>query len=250
MITTAIINRKGGTGKTVTTVNLAYSLTLLGKKVLVVDADSQRDLSKMFRVPLTARTTICDVLLNSASMKKGIRKTSYPNLHILPGEEVLEALIDIHASALLWALNEVKDEYDFCLIDSPPSMQISTVNVLIASDYIICPMELDGFSDGGVCAIDRLLEQCREYNENVELLGAMITKYRSNKGNNKMVENMMLYPSFPLMDTVIRYDSKVAHSTRVRKPLMKCASRAKATADYMELAKEFMEKVGVPWQED
>lgn len=250
MITTAIINRKGGVGKTVTTVNLAYSLTLLGKKVLVVDADSQRNLSKMFRVPLTARTTICDVLLNSASMKKGIRKTKYPNLHILPSEESLESLKDIHASALLWALNEVKDEYDICLIDSPPSMQISTVNVLIAADYVISPMELDGFADGGVNAIDRLLEQCREYNEGVELLGALITKYRSNKGNNDMVRDLMMNPSFPLMDVVIRYDSKVAHSTRIRKPLMKCASKAKATADYIELAKEFLEKVGATWQED
>lgn len=245
MITTAIINRKGGVGKTVTTVNLAYSLTQLGKKVLVVDADSQRDLSKMFRVPLTARTTICDVLLNSASMKKGIRKTNYDNLHILPGEERLESLKDIHESALLWALSEVEDNYDVCLIDSPPSMQISTVSVLFASDYVLAPMELDGFSDGGVLAIDRLLEQCREYNEGIDFMGALITKYRSNKGNNEMVKYMMENPSFPLMDTVIRFDAKVPHSTRVRKPLMKCASKARATADYLELAREFLEKAGV-----
>lgn len=245
MIITAIINRKGGVGKTVTTANLAYSLTLQGKRVLMVDADSQCNLSRLFRVPLTARTTIADIYLNSASTRRAIRKTRYDNLHILPGDERLEALKDIHESTLLWALNEVKEEYDICLIDCPPSMQLSTVNILIAADHVMVPMELDSFSLSGVLALDRLIEQCREYNEGIELLGVVITKYRSNRGNNEMIRGMLEQPLFPMMETVIRYDTKVSHSIRVCKPLMKCASKGKAAMDYLELANEYLEKVGM-----
>lgn len=246
MITIAVINRKGGVGKTITTTNLGYNLSqMYGKKVLLVDADSQRDLSKMWRVPVTAKHTIYDVLTDKKKSYLVTRRTQYKSLNIIPGDERLEILNEISENALLNGLEIVEDSYDFCIIDCPPSMQISTVNALIAADYVISPMKLDAFSSGGVFAIDGLIEQCREYNPDIEFMGALITMYRSNKNANNMVRDLVEEPPFSVMDTVIRFDTAVDRSTVVRKPLAKCASRGKAAADYMSLAKEVIEKAGV-----
>lgn len=245
MITTSIINRKGGTGKTITTTNLAYKLSEMGYKVLLIDADSQRDLSKIYRASRNARTTICNVLDDPKTIWKGIRNTKYDQLNILPGDEGLEIMHDIDPHSLSVALEEMKNEFDFCLIDCPPSMQITTVSALIASDYVIAPMKLDAFSSGGVFAIDKLIEQCREYNQNIEFLGALITMYRPNKNANRMVEDLIFNPPFPIMDTVIRYDTAVDRSTVSRKPLAKCAKNGKAAEDYENLALEFLRKVEV-----
>lgn len=244
MITTSVINRKGGVGKTTTIINLAWHLSNdHGYKVLLIDADSQGNLTDLCGMIRNASITICDVLVNTASLEKGIRKTKYPQIYVLPGDERLESMHDISENALMWALDEVKDEYDFCFIDCPASMQISTVNALIASDYVIAPMKLDGFSQKGVLAMDRLVTQCTEYNEKLVFLGALITMYRSNKSTNKMIVDIVESSGMTVMETVISYDPAAERVLRNKKPFAKGASRGKAAADYKALAEEFLSEV-------
>ena len=154
----AIINLKGGVGKTITSINTAYVLSEIGKKVLVVDNDKQGNTSKFFGVHSYERASLADIMAKGASAADVIRKTEFKNIDVIPANmELLTAnkavLLDTtkpQQVRIKAALEAVQGDYDFCIIDCAPDINMSVINALTAADEFIIPIKIDNFTLDGV----------------------------------------------------------------------------------------------------
>lgn len=239
MKTIAITNYKGGVGKTVTAVNLAYNLAAGGRRILLVDADPQAYTSYMMR-QYERKASLCGVLTGKP-IKKAIFK-AYEKLYILPASSDLEAVEGIEPDTLKNKLSELS-EYDYCIIDCNSSMQIFTINALTAADYVITPFKPDQFSVKGLTMFQDYLFQISEYNPDIVYMGALAVMYRGTKSQKDILEEILAENICPIMDTFIADREAVNTSIRQRKPLSLHRKKDTATADYLELTLEVIERL-------
>ena len=188
----SVANQKGGVGKTTTTVNLGACLAQDGKKVLLIDSDAQGNATSGLGVRKPdVKQDIYDVLVNEVSIKETIIKTSRENLSIVPatlqlaGAEIELTSMMARESRLKSALAEVSDEYDFILVDCPPSLGHLTINAFTASDAILIPVQCEYYALEG---LSQLLNTVRlvqkHFNPGLEIEGVLLTIYdaRTNLG--------------------------------------------------------------------
>lgn len=185
----AIANQKGGVGKTTTAINLSSAFAHFGKKVLLIDFDSQGNASKGLGIDsLSLPHTIYDVLLKEIRPSLAIRETGEANLDILPSNLKLANIdIAIHKNGLTNpffllkdALKEVEKDYDLIIIDCPPSLGILNINALIASDSVIIPVQCEFFAMEGVAAILSSINKIQnDYNPKLKIEGFLLTMYDS-----------------------------------------------------------------------
>ena len=188
----SVANQKGGVGKTTTTVNLGACLAQDGKKVLLIDSDAQGNATSGLGVRKPdVKQDIYDVLVNEVSIKETIIKTSRENLSIVPatlqlaGAEIELTSMMARESRLKSALAEVSDEYDFILVDCPPSLGHLTINAFTASDAILIPVQCEYYALEG---LSQLLNTVRlvqkHFNPGLEIEGVLLTMYdaRTNLG--------------------------------------------------------------------
>ena len=149
----AVVNQKGGVGKTTTTINLAAALTLKGKKVLLIDMDPQGNAATGLGIPRASREiTIYDVLVDGAALSDATLETSVPGLKLIPSHvDLAGAELEIgdragRTTILRDAINEVSSQYDYVLIDCPPSLNLLTVNALSASRSVLVPLQCEFFA--------------------------------------------------------------------------------------------------------
>ena len=231
MRTISIINLKGGVAKTTSSINIAYILTARGYRVLLVDNDKQGDCSR----GLNRRTSDGD----------GIDRIMTANLGLLTANmEVTMDRVRPQQNRLRKALQQISDQYDFCVVDNAPDINISVINALTAANDVLIPVEVD---DNTLEGMKELLEQIEEVKEelNPELqnVKCFISKYqRLNEAHTQGAD--VIQDCYPTMDTRIRASAVVARSTFARIPVALYSPRSAAAEDYEKLVTEYLNMIG------
>ncbi|WP_294550272.1 ParA family protein [uncultured Pseudoflavonifractor sp.] len=247
--TIAIVNQKGGVGKTTTCVNLAAALKEEGARVLVCDFDPQANATSGFGVDkTTASPNIYDVLINGADVKRAVVETPYgdviPANKALAGATVEMIAIDKREYLLKNALDQLSDRYDYILIDCPPSLELLTLDSLCAADTVLVPVQceyyaLEGLSD--LLSTIRIVK--RSLNPAIELEGVVLTMYdgRTNLSMQVAEEVKRHFPG-QVYATVIPRNVRLAEAPSYGKPVTAYDSLSRGAEAYQELAREVMEK--------
>ncbi|MDT2596347.1 AAA family ATPase [Enterococcus dongliensis] len=245
----SVANQKGGVGKTTTTVNLGACLAYDGKKVLLIDSDAQGNATSGLGVRKPdVKQDIYDVLVNEVPIKETIIETSRENLSIVPatlqlaGAEIELTSMMARESRLKSALAEVSDEYDFILIDCPPSLGHLTINAFTASDAILIPVQCEYYALEG---LSQLLNTVRlvqkHFNPGLEIEGVLLTMYdaRTNLGA-EVVEEVRRYFQEKVYDTIIPRNVRLSEAPSHGKPIIDYDPRSKGAEVYQALAKEVL----------
>ena len=255
MKTLSIINLKGGVAKTISAVTMGYILAAeRGYKVLLIDNDKQGNASKMLGRHSYERSGIEHIMTERLpNMAAVIQQTEYEGLDIIPANMTL---IEANASVMIdqkrpqhdrikKALARVSDRYDFCIIDNAPDINISTVNALVASDYVMIPVTIDDFALDGLQELMEQVENTREdMNTELVMLGCFTTQYIKREEADQQGDELMREMGFPIFETRIRRTPKVKESTFAHVPVPLYSDRCAAAVDYRKLVDEFLERSG------
>ena len=243
----SIFNIKGGVAKTTSTANLGACLSQEGKKVLLVDLDPQSNLTKLFKAYSMEDLTVSDVLLDKhLDIHKAIKKTDFENIDILPANINLtftdrEILIDNKRSQqnrLAKALAQLNNEYEYCLIDCPPSLNMITTNALCASDEVFVPIKIDKFAlDGLEYLLESIEDMKDEFNPNLNFKGCFITMDSATTVNKVIKQELKKILGDKMFNTTIKQNVKVVEST-FDCPVVFSNKKARASINYKELCKE------------
>lgn len=251
----AISNQKGGTGKTTTAVNLAGGLAEKGKKLLVIDADPQASLGVGFGVETSRlEKTLYDVVLEEYPLSK-ILLPVRDNIHLAPANIYL-SIAELQLSGLIRredrlknALHAIRDNYDFVLIDSPPSLGLLTINALSASEQILIPMSCDFHSMVGVKLLLETIERTRrQLNPEIGVLGVLPTRFdlRTLHAQEVLdeVRDKLGEKGIRVLNTIIRETVRFKEAPIEGKTIMEYMNDHPGAEDYRKLAKEVLDAVG------
>ena len=247
----SVANQKGGVGKTTTTVNLGACLASLGKRVLLVDMDAQGNATSGvgIRKPDVTRD-IYDVLVNELPIDEATLITEHENLSIVPatlqlvGAEIELTSMMARESRLKGSLAEVSSQYDYILIDCPPSLGHLTINSFTASDSILIPVQCEYYALEG---LSQLLNTVRlvqkHFNPELEIEGVLLTMYdaRTNLGN-EVVEEVRKYFREKVYETIIPRNIRLSEAPSHGKPIIDYDPRSRGAEVYQALAKEVVSR--------
>lgn len=250
MKTISIINLKGGVAKTISAVNIAHILaTTHNKRVLLIDNDKQGNVSKMFGVHNYNAPSIADILTQRKMALDVLGASEYRDLSIIPAnmnllKANLEVMLDSsrpQQTRLKAACRQLENSFDYCIIDCAPDINISTINALVASDYVLIPIKIDNFAFDGLAELIEQIENVREdFNPDIKYR-CFVTCYQNNEVNRQGEEWLKERRSeYPLFDTHIRRTVKIDESTFASMPILEYSKRCGAAKDYLALVEEFL----------
>lgn len=252
--TIAIVNQKGGVGKTTTAINLAASLALGGKDILVVDTDPQGNLTSGLGVVRDdLGMSLYDIYTGRLSAEEAIVQTAIPSLHILPsnidllGVEVELVSKDGRERILLEAISHVKDKYKYIFIDCPPSLGILTLNALVAADSVIVPMQCEYYSLEGLGLLSKTLKIIRSsYNPTLDIEGILLTMFDArNTLSHQVAEEVKKFFNEKVYISVIPRNVTLGEAPSHGKPAILYDARSRGAQSYLALAKEILNENGV-----
>lgn len=249
MKTISIINLKGGVAKTISSINIAHALVKVhGKRVLLIDNDKQGNTTKFFDLHSYQDKSLADLLTDrNCSIESVIKATTYDGLDIIPANMNLlnankEILLDVsrpQQTRLRKKLQEVAGQYDYCVIDNAPDINMSVINALVATDDVLVPIKVDKFAFDGLELLADQIADVKEFNENIDFKGCFITMFQKNGVNIQGSEYLFSSTDYPLFHTKIRKTVKVDETTFSGKPLLDYR-KSTAGQDYQSLVNEYL----------
>ena len=247
----AIANQKGGVGKTTTTVNLAASLGVLEKKVLLIDADPQANASSGLGLDVEAvEYGTYQVLEHTILAKDTIQKTNSPNVDIIPAHIDLVAieieLVDKEQREYMLqkALADVAKDYDYVLIDCAPSLGLITLNSLVAANSVIIPIQCEYFALEGLGKLLNTIKSVQSiHNPDLDIEGLLLTMFDSRlRLSNQVVEEVRKHFSTMVFDTIIRRNTRLGEAPSYGESIIAYDATSKGAVNYLSLANEIIKK--------
>ena len=246
----AIANQKGGVGKTTTSVNLAACLAVLEKKVLLIDADPQANATSTLVLNPEIEIGTYQLIEGQIKVEDLIIETTSPNLKIIPanidlvGIEIELVDKENREKMLLNALETVKDNYDYIFIDCPPSLGLITLNCLTAADSVIIPIQCEYFALEGLGKLLSTIRKTQElHNSKLDVEGILLTMYDSRlKLSNLVIEQVKLHFPEIVFNTIIQRNIRLSEATGNCKSIIKYDATSRGAINYLNLAREFIDK--------
>ena len=247
----AIANQKGGVGKTTTSINLAASLGVLEKKVLLIDADPQANASSGLGIDIeSVKVGSYQVLEHTSSAKDAILKTSSPNLDIIASHIDLVAieieLVDKERREYMLkeSLEEIKDAYDYIIIDCAPSLGLITLNSLVAADSVIIPIQCEYFALEGLGKLLNTIKSIQKiHNKDLDIEGLFLTMFDSRlRLSNQVVDEVQKHFSTMVFDTIIRRNTRLGEAPSYGESIIAYDATSKGAVNYLNLANELLKK--------
>ena len=244
----AVANQKGGVGKTTTCVNLTCALKKRGRRVLLVDCDPQGNSTSGMGVDKTATPNCYDMLMNGAAAADCIRSTKYGD--VLPANMNLSGCsVELVSSEqreyiMKNALAPVQANYDFILIDCPPSLELLTINALVAADSVLIPVQCEYYALEGIADLMRSIKMCnKRLNPELTVQGIVMTMYDGRTKLSDQVVNEVREHFGPLAyDTIIQRNIRLGEAPSHGKPVMLYDAGAVGSENYLTLAREFLKR--------
>lgn len=247
----AIANQKGGVGKSTTTINLGAALALKGKTVLIIDIDPQGNTTSGLGIEKEkSKSIIYDVIEGKVDCKEAIIKTNYDNLYIIPsdvdlaGAEVELVNVPGREYKLKSALEPVREDYDYILIDCPPSLGLLTVNALATADGVIIPIQCEYFALEGVAQLLTTIKIVQKHiNKKLDISGVLLTMYDGRTNLSVQVaEQIKKYFADKVYKTTIPRNIRLSEAPSYGMPIQYYSPRSKGAEAYNDLAKEILER--------
>jgi chromosome partitioning protein len=253
----AIANQKGGVGKTTTTASIATELAILGHRVLMIDADPQANLTSYFLPPDSVTTSLSNVLISSTQQKRGSIKeerltTVIEGLDIVPTKISLSNFDrepPVSIKKLRSALREVADEYDFVVIDTPPNFGLLLSTALMAANHVLIPVQAAPFALDGLYDLLQVIDDMRDLNENLQILGVASTLYdvrtRISKQMRQKLTDLAHESGIHVFETIINRDTNLEASSDSAQPIQLYAPKSRGADEYAKLTGEILDKMNV-----
>ncbi len=244
----AIANQKGGVGKTTTTVNLSTILAKKGKKVLLIDTDAQGNATSGLGVAKEVELSVYDILVGETEFDETLQDTVVKNLKICPsnislaGAEVQLVSMMSREQRLKTKLDKVKDQYDYILIDCPPSLGLVTLNAFTAADTVLIPVQCEYFALEGLGQLLNTVNLVKKHlNKNLEIEGALLTMYDARTNlSNQVVKEVKKYFENKVYKTVIPRNVRLSEAPSYGMPISLYDPKSKGAKAYEKFAKELL----------